>query len=32
MNDVTSLHYDKALGCGALINKYQIVGWFKDTR
>lgn len=32
MNGVTNLHYDEALSAGGLINNYQIVSWFEDTR
>jgi len=32
MNGVTNLHYDEALSEGGLINNYQIVSWFEDTR
>ncbi len=32
MNGVTNLHYDEALSSGGLINNYQIVSWFEDTR
>ncbi len=32
MNGVTNLHYDEALSAAGLINNYQIVSWFEDTR
>lgn len=32
MNGVTNLHYDEALSASGLINNYQIVSWFEDTR
>lgn len=32
MTGVTNLHYDEALSSGGLINNYQIVSWFEDTR
>jgi hypothetical protein len=32
MNGVTNLHYDEALSEAGLINNYQLVSWFEDTR